>query len=94
MHHFIGKIIFNFFFGPKKCKCSSCSKLTKSVAGISLFATGLLFSQDCNLTLKGKVVDLHDNTPLISQEAQMCGVPIVLFDHNGMSEIVDHKVNG
>ena len=37
---------------------------------------------------------LHDNTPLISQEAQMCGVPIVLFDHNGMSEIVDHKVNG
>ena len=64
MHHFIGKIIFNFFFGPKKCKCSSCSKLTKSVAGISLLATGLLFSQDCNLTLKGKVVDLHDNTPL------------------------------
>ena len=24
----------------------------------------------------------------------MCGVPIVLFDHNGMSEIVDHKING
>ena len=64
MHHFIGKIIYNFFFGPKKCKCSSCSKLTKSVAGISLLATGFLFSQDCNLTLKGKVVDLHDNAPL------------------------------
>ena len=37
---------------------------------------------------------MHDNTPLISQEAQMCGVPIVLFDHNGLSEIVDHKING
>ena len=37
---------------------------------------------------------IHDNTPLISQEAQMCGVPIVLFDHNGLSEIVDHKING
>jgi glycosyltransferase involved in cell wall biosynthesis len=37
---------------------------------------------------------IHDNTPLISQEAQMCGVPIVVFDHNGLSETVDHKVNG
>ncbi len=37
---------------------------------------------------------LNDNTPLISQEAQMCGLPIVLFDHNGLSEIIDHKVNG
>ena len=24
----------------------------------------------------------------------MCGVPIILFDHNGLSEIVDHKING
>ena len=24
----------------------------------------------------------------------MCGLPIVLFDHNGLSEIIDHKVNG
>jgi hypothetical protein len=23
----------------------------------------LVFSQDCNLSLKGKVVDLHDNSP-------------------------------
>ena len=37
---------------------------------------------------------IHDNTPLISQEAQMCGVPIVVFNHNGLSEIVDHKING
>ena len=37
---------------------------------------------------------IHDNTPLISQEAQMCGIPIVLFDHNGLSQIVDHKING
>ena len=64
MLHFIGKIIGNFFYRPKKCNCPSCSKLTKSVAGISLLATGLLFSQDCNLSLKGKVLDLHDNTPL------------------------------
>lgn len=37
---------------------------------------------------------IHDNTPLLTQEAQMCGVPIVLFDHNGLSEIVDHKISG
>ena len=43
-------------FTGQKCNCPSCSKLTKSVAGISLLATGLLFSQDCNLSLKGKVL--------------------------------------
>ena len=37
---------------------------------------------------------LNDNTPLISQEAQMCGLPIVLFNHNGLSEIIEHKING
>ena len=37
---------------------------------------------------------LNDNTPLISQEAQMCGLPIVLFDHNGLSDIIKHKFNG
>ena len=40
------------------------------------------------------IPSVHDNTPLITQEAQMCGVPIILFDHNGLSEIVDHKING
>ena len=65
MLHFFGIIIKKFFGKPKKCRCSCCSNLTKSVAGISLFATGLVFSQDCNLSLKGKVVDLHDNSPLV-----------------------------
>ena len=37
---------------------------------------------------------INDNTPLISQEAQMCGLPIISFDHNGISEIVNHKVTG
>ncbi len=37
---------------------------------------------------------LNDNTPLISQEAQMCGLPIVLFDHNGLSDVINHKFNG
>jgi glycosyltransferase involved in cell wall biosynthesis len=37
---------------------------------------------------------INDNTPLISQEAQMCGLPIIAFDHNGISEIVNHKVTG
>ena len=37
---------------------------------------------------------LNDNTPLISQEAQMCGLPIVLFDHNGLSDVIKHQFNG
>ena len=37
---------------------------------------------------------LNDNTPLVSQEAQMCGLPIVLFDHNGLSDVIKHKFNG
>ena len=24
----------------------------------------------------------------------MCGLPIVLFNHNGLSEIIEHKING
>ena len=36
----------------------------------------------------------HDNSPLISLEAQCCGLPIVLFDCNGMSDLVDHKISG
>ena len=40
------------------------------------------------------IPSLNDNTPLISQEAQMCGLPIVSFNHNGLSEIIEHKING
>jgi len=36
----------------------------------------------------------HDNSPLVALEAQSCGLPIVTFDCNGMSEIVDHKEIG
>ena len=73
MLHFIGKFISKFLNRPKKCNCSSCSHLTKSVASISLFATGLVFSQDCNLSLKGKVIDLHNNTPLVGALINIIG---------------------
>lgn len=34
------------------------------MVSIFLLAAGLVFSQECDLTLKGKVINLYDNTPL------------------------------
>ena len=93
MHHFIGKIIFNFFFGPKKCKCSSCSKLTKSVAGISLLATGLLFSQDCNLSLKGKVIDFKGGVfSMKGKEPKIIEALLKIDERNGVGERLANEV--
>ena len=94
MLHFIGKIIGKFFYKPKKCNCPSCSKLTKSVAGISLLATGLLFSQDCNLTLKGKVVDLHDNTPLAGALINIIGSNENFISNESGYFLIENQCNG
>lgn len=49
------------------------SKLIKSVVSIILLATGLVFSQECDLTLTGKVINLYDNTPLEAAVIEVVG---------------------
>lgn len=36
----------------------------------------------------------QDNLPCVAQEAFACSRPIVAFDYSGLSNIVDHKING
>jgi hypothetical protein len=47
-----------------KYKCFKYSKLSKTVVNLSLLATSFCFSQECDLRLEGKVLDLHDNSPI------------------------------
>ena len=35
-----------------------------------------------------------DNLPNTAVEATACGVPVIAFDVGGLSDIVEHKVNG
>lgn len=51
----------NTFFKPLKTVANS----------LFLLATCLLYAQDCNLTLAGKIVSLHDNTPLEAAVVQV-----------------------
>ena len=47
-----------------KYKCFKYSKLSKTVVNLFLLATSFCFSQECDLRLAGKVLDLHDNSPI------------------------------
>lgn len=40
------------------------------------------------------VPSLQDNLPNTAVEASACGTPVVAFDVGGLSDIIDHKVNG
>ena len=51
----------NTFFNPLKAVASS----------LFLLATCLLYAQDCNLMLEGKIVSLNDNTPLEAAVVQV-----------------------
>ena len=51
----------NTFFNPLKTVANS----------LFLLATCFLYAQDCNLTLVGKIVSLHDNTPLEAAVVQV-----------------------
>jgi iron complex outermembrane receptor protein len=51
----------NTFFNPLKTVASS----------LFLLATCLLYAQDCNLMLEGKIVSLHDNAPLEAAVVQV-----------------------
>ena len=51
----------NTFFNPLKTVANS----------LFLLATCFLYAQDCNLTLAGKIVSMHDNTPLEAAVVQV-----------------------
>lgn len=40
------------------------------------------------------VPSLQDNLPNTAIESMACGTPVVAFDTSGLSDIVDHKING
>ncbi len=64
-----------------KCKCSKCSILSKTVVNLFILATGFCFSQECNLVLEGKVVDLHDNSPVSAAVIQVVGSDETVFSN-------------
>ena len=67
-----------------KCKCSKCSILSKTVVNFFILATGFCFSQECNLVLEGKVLDLHDNSPVSAAVIKVVGSDEnVVTDANG-----------
>ncbi len=64
-----------------KCKCSKCSILSKTVVNLFILAAGFCFSQECNLVLEGKVVDLHDNSPVSAAVIQVVGSDETVFSN-------------
>ena len=64
-----------------KCKCSKCSILSKTVVNFFILATGFCFSQECNLVFEGKVVDLHDNSPVSAAVIQVVGSDETVFSN-------------
>lgn len=37
---------------------------------------------------------LEENLPLVIQEAMSCGIPVVAFNTGGISDLIDHNING
>ncbi|OUW34558.1 MAG: hypothetical protein CBD39_03635 [Flavobacteriaceae bacterium TMED179] len=67
-----------------KCKCSKCNKLSKTVVSLSMLATSFCFSQKCDLVLEGKVLDLHDSSPIEAALIEVVdGNEAILSDANG-----------
>lgn len=58
-----------------RCSCAIRCNLLKSVVNIVLLATGFAFSQDCNMSLEGRVIGIHDNAPLEAAVIQVVGTP-------------------
>nr|WP_129730467.1 glycosyltransferase [Parabacteroides goldsteinii] len=57
-------------------------------------------AQECELALAYSSADLfvipslEDNLPNTIMEAMACGIPCVGFDTGGISEMIDHQING
>ena len=77
-----------------KCKCSKCSILSKTVVNLFILATGFCFSQECDLILKGKVLDLHDNSPVSAAAIQVVGRDETVFSNADGVFILKNQCSG
>ena len=63
----------------------NCSILCKAVVSIFILATSFAFSQDCKLTITGKVFDIEDNSPLEAAVIEVLGSrTTTVSDANGV----------
>jgi len=70
-----------------------------SVFGVHTHRIGLLYDEISMANCYGAVdlfvcPSVEDNLPNTILESYACGVPVVAFDTGGISDIIDHKVNG
>ena len=64
--------------------CCNCSNLYKAVVSIFILTTSFVFSQDCNLTISGKIIDLQHNSPLEAAVIEVVGTRLAaVSDANG-----------
>tara|TARA_X000000950_G_scaffold281484_1_gene378189 strand:+ start:914 stop:3391 length:2478 start_codon:yes stop_codon:yes gene_type:complete len=76
------------------CKCSKCNKLFKTVVNLTMLATSFCYCQKCDLFLEGRVVDLHDNSPISSAIIQVLeGNELVFTDDDGKF-IIENQCSG
>ena len=79
--NFIAKLFNN---NSQNCKCKNCSNAQKTAVSFSLLAAGFCYCQNCDLIIDGQILDLHDNSPLISAVIQVIGSDQKVFsDENG-----------
>ena len=67
--------------------CSSWSHLFKAVVSIFILATSFVFSQECNLTIDGEIIDAQDNSPLEAAVIEVLGTRLIAVS-NGMGVFV------
>ena len=81
--------LFHFISGAwkselPKCRCSKCNKLSKTLVNLSMLASSFCYSQKCDLILEGRVLDLHDNSPISSAIIEVLeGNELVFTDDDG-----------
>lgn len=64
--------------------CCNCSNLYKAVVSIFILTTSFVFSQDCNLTISGKIIDVQHNSPLEAAVIEVLGTRLAaVSDANG-----------
>ena len=64
--------------------CCNCSNLYKAVVSIFILTTSFVFSQDCNLTISGKIIDVQHNSPLEAAVIEVVGTHLAaVSDANG-----------
>ena len=89
-----GFVVVPFRLKSPKYRCSNYSKILKLVVSLSLLATSLCFSQECDLVLEGIVVDLHDNSPVSAAVIEVVDSKKTVFsDANGVF-ILENQCSG